>query len=96
MAKRPVREGESEFCREQPFSWLANLDPEEGDLGLAEILENEAEYSGKKLSTNVRVPGRLCKESRFGDFYEDVLKADADMVAIVRNGYVVTFVQLTY
>ena len=93
MAKRPVCEGESEFCREQPFSWLAHLDPEEGDLELAENLANEAVYSGKKLSTNVRVPGRLFKEARFGDFYEDVLKEDAETVSIVQYGYIVPFVQ---
>ena len=73
MSKRPVRKEERELSQEQPFTWLQHLDPDDEDVELAEALVNEAEYSGKKLSTNVRVPGRLCKESRFGVFYEDVL-----------------------
>ena len=93
MFKRPIRQQERGFSQEQPFTWLQQLDPDEEDVDLAESLVNEAEYSGKKLSTNVRVPGRLCKESRFGDFYEDVLKADAETVSIIRHGYIFPFLQ---
>ena len=81
------------FYQEQPFTCLQHLDPEEEDVELAESLFNDAEYSRKKISTNVRVPDRLCKEGRFGDSYEDVLKADAETVSIVWYGYIVPFVQ---
>ena len=52
---------------------------------------NEAAYSGKKLSTNVKVPGRLKKDPGFANFYEDVLHADPEVIATVREGYYFPF-----
>ena len=31
---------------------------------------------GKKLTTNNAVPGRLCRDKSYAEFYKDVLEAD--------------------
>ena len=54
------------------------------------IVENKAEYVGKKLKTDSRVPGRL-RADEHADFYRDVLGADAETVAIIRYGYKIPF-----
>ena len=74
------------------LSWLsavANFDNEEQELGKA--LENESVYMGKKLTTNTAVPGRLCRDRRYQEFYREVLDADEKIVKIVANGYKVPF-----
>ena len=73
----------------QPFEWLADtVASDEDDFELVKTLSNEAKYLGKKLSINVGVPGRLAKEERFSDFYEEVLKVDADnrLKYLIRKG----------
>ena len=63
------------------LSWLsaaANFDNEEQELGKS--LENESVYMGKKLTTNTAVPGRLCRDRRFADFYREVLNADEKLL----------------
>ena len=62
----------------------------EGEQGLGEMLVNHMEYVGKRLSTNSGIPGRL-KKLQFVEFYEGTLKAYAEMVAMVRHGYVISF-----
>ena len=54
------------------------------------IVENNAEYVGKKLKTDSRVPGRLRADDH-ADFYRDVLGADEETVAIIRHGYNIPF-----
>ena len=54
-------------------------------------MENKGEYIGKKLSTNAAVPGRLCRDPKYADFYQDVLKADEKIIKIVSKGYIVPF-----
>ena len=54
---------------------------------MEEMLVNNIEYVGKRLSTNSGVLGRL-KKPQFAD-YEDVLKADAETMAVVRHGYII-------
>ena len=52
------------------LSWLsaaANFDNEEQELGKS--LENESVYMGKKLTTDTVVPGRLCRDGRYSEFY---------------------------
>ena len=45
---------------------------------------NHAEYVGKRLTTNLGVSGRL-RKPEFGDFYEEVLKADQETIAFIRH-----------
>ena len=69
------------------LSWLsaaANFDNEEQELGKA--LENESVYMGKKLTTNTAVPGRLCRDRRYAEFYSEVLDMDEKIVKVVTNG----------
>ena len=68
---------------------MANFDNEEQDLG--KVLENESVYMGKKLTTNTAVPGRLCRDRRYVDFYKEVLDSHKKIVKIVANGYKVPF-----
>ena len=76
------------------FSWLTdNILVGEEESHLGEMLELEGAYSGKTLSTNSRVPGRLNKETRFADFYENVLKADREVLGVVTQGYKIPFSQ---
>ena len=80
------------LIQENSLSWLsatATFDNEEEDLGRS--LENEGDYIGKKLSTNSSVPGRLCRDPKYPDFYRDVLKADKKVIKIVTKGYLVPF-----
>ena len=71
------------------LSAAASFDNEEQELGKA--LENEGVYMGKKLTTNMEVPGRLCRDKSYAEFYKDVLEADEKIVKIVANGYKVPF-----
>ena len=45
----------------------------------------------KKLSMNAAVPGRLCRDPKYADFYQDVLKADGKITKIFSKGYIVPF-----
>ena len=56
--------------------WLVENDMGVEEVELSKSIVNEASYIGKRLTTDMGVPGRLSKEARFGEFYEDVLKAD--------------------
>ena len=74
------------------LSWLsaaANFDNEEQELGKA--LENEGVYIGQKLTTNTIVPGRLCRDKSYAEFYKEVLQADEKIEKMVANGYKVSF-----
>ena len=77
------------------LSWLSaaanfdNFDNEEQEFGKA--LENESVYMGKKLTTNMVVPGRLCIDRRYVDFYKEVLDAGEKILKIDANGYKVPF-----
>ena len=80
------------LIQENSLSWLsatATFDNEEEDLGRS--LENEGDYIGKKLYTNSAVPGRLCRDPKYAEFYRDVLKADKKVIKIILNGYSVSF-----
>ena len=61
------------LIQENGLSWLsaaATFDNEEENLGRS--LENKGEYIGKKLSTNAAVPGRLCRDTKYAEFYKEV------------------------
>ena len=72
------------WMQDSNLTWLSaavSFDNEEQELG--KLLDNENKYMGKKLTTNAKVPGRLCRDRRFADFYKEVLKADDKIVKIV-------------
>ena len=50
------------------------------------LLVNSADYVGKTLKTDRRVPGRL-RADKHADFYEKVLGADEETVSIIKHGY---------
>ena len=83
-------------AKNQPaaYQWCANNNFHSSESDLAHSLVNEAAYLGKPLTMNVGVPGRLSSSSEFGDFYENVLLADQETIAIVRYGYVVPFEEI--
>ena len=64
------------------------------DFSLVKSLENQAVYSGKRLSTDIRVPGRLNRDVAFADFYREVLKADAETIHIIKEGYYFPFIEM--
>ena len=59
------------------------FDPEES---VGDILANESAYVGKKLTTNRRVPGSICKQEFFG-YWKEVLKAPEFVLDTLREGY---------
>ena len=69
------------------YGWLAEtlaaftFDNDEECLGKS--LDNESAYMGKKLSTNKAVPGRLCRDPKFAEFYKETLKADKKTLKII-------------
>ena len=74
------------------LAWVsaaASFDNEEKELG--KTLKNEGVYMGKKLTTNTAVPGRLCRDKSYAEFYKDMLEADEKIVKMVANGYKVPF-----
>ena len=42
-------------------------------------------FMRKKLTTNAAVPGQLCRDRRFADFYKDILNADEKIIKIVSS-----------
>ena len=76
-------------CKCFAESPVSTFDNEEQVLG--KVLENEAAYIGKKLSTNNMVPGTLCRVPEHAAFYKDVLQADQQVLNVVSYGYVFPF-----
>ena len=73
------------------LSTLEHLDyTADSEEHLAVFLKNTSDYVGKKLVTNREVPGRLLN-SEFADFYENIVKAPKDMVAVYTSGYEIPF-----
>ena len=58
---------------------------------LAKTLVNNADYAGKKLSTDVRVPGRIGRPEYF-EFWRDELKASDFVLNVIKEGYKFPFV----
>ena len=76
------------------FGWATDdMIVGEDESHLGEMLELEGAYSGKTLTTNSRVPGRLSKEPRFAEFYRDVLKAGSDVLRVMTYGYKIPFTE---
>ena len=59
---------------------------DESELEVAKMLVNNSSYAGRKLSTDVRVPGRI-SDPKYYDFWENTLKANKFCLGIVKYGY---------
>ena len=57
---------------------------------VAKMLVNNADYVGKKLTTDVRVPGRIGRPE-FYDFWKNDLKASDFVLDTIKNGYKIPF-----
>ena len=84
----PISDKEGEEVK-----WLVDESLVPKVFNLCKTIEFERDYCGKKLTTYPLVPGRLAKVERDETFYKDVLKADWDVVSVVRDSYVVPFLQ---
>ena len=62
------------------------VDCQEEDVFSAFVSVNETAYSGKKLTTNSLVPGRL-SNPKFFSFWKDELLADEFVLDTIKNGY---------
>ena len=56
------------------------------EISMKNILINESSYVGKKLSTDIRVPGSICN-TKYYDYWKNVLKAPEFVLETLRNGY---------
>ena len=65
---------------------LPSFDFEEEDKELVKIIVNESEYAGRRLTTDLRVPGRI-NEQRFYDFWKNELKASDFVLSTLKHGY---------
>ena len=69
------------------YAWLAQSTFHNDDMELGKVLENEAEYVGKDLTTDNCVPGRLRRAPEFATFYRKVIGADREVVDIFSARY---------
>ena len=60
---------------------------------LAKVLVNNANYAGKQLSTDVRVPGRIGRPEYF-EFWRDELKASDFVLNVIKEGYKFPFTSM--
>lgn len=63
------------------------------EQSLAETLVNNSNYVGKKLTTDLRVPGRI-GNPEFYDFWKYELKASDFILDTIKNGYKFPFLDL--
>ena len=63
-----------------------DLGVDEEDPALAQLLVNNANYMGRQLTTDVRVPGRIGRPEYF-PFWRDELKASDFVLATISEGY---------
>ena len=62
----------------------------ESDRAMLESLVNDAEYVGRRLSTNCAVPGNISKP-QYRDFWENEIKPSDQVLDIIRRGYSLPF-----
>ena len=80
---------------EEPFApgvSTANIECHDSDEKLVESLSlsNDTVYIGRKLVTDIRVPGRVNKEE-FRDFWVNELQPSQLLLDIILNGYKLQF-----
>ena len=56
------------------------------ESGLAKSLVNESIYAGRRLSTDIRVPGRI-GDPKYFDFWKNELKASDFILDTIQGGY---------
>ena len=78
-----MMEGENETFLDPVFSTFSYKDE---NKELIQIIENESEYAGRRLTTDTRVPGRI-NETRFYDFWKNYLKASDFVLSTLKEGY---------
>ena len=66
------------------FSHL--VDCEDDDYSLVQSLTNEAEYIGRKLTTNKKVPGNIHKD-HYREFWVNVLKPSDLVLKTISEGF---------
>ena len=79
---------EPEFA---PGVQLCDVIFHDSDTELIQSLSNDTEYFGRKLTTDVRVPGRINK-LQFRDYWLNVLKPSDLLKDTIINGYKLPFV----
>ena len=62
------------------------LDCDDDDSEVVKSLVNEFDYVGNKLSTDVRVPGRIGNK-KFYKFWKEELKASSFILSTISEGY---------
>ena len=67
-----------------------DLGVEEEEVGLIDVLVNNGNYEGRKLVTDVRVPGRI-GNPKFFPFWRDELKASPFILSTISEGYKLPF-----
>ena len=69
---------------------LEGVEFHESDRPMLEALVNDSNYVGRRLSTNISVPGSISKP-QFRSFWKNVLKPSKEVMNIVENGYKLPF-----
>ena len=77
-------------AEEEKIVRLFDVQCDDTDAKLVESIENEANYVGRRLVTNVEVPGNIHKES-FRTFWEETLQPTEMVRDTVRRGYALPF-----
>ena len=65
---------------------FVELGVEDESPDLAQVLVNNASYTGRRLTTDVRVPGRI-GNPKFFNFWRDELKASPFVLSTISEGY---------
>ena len=89
-APYPYNQEESDLELLNDFSSLGHIACDESDVSLVQSLSNDATYVGRKLTTDVSVPGNIHK-SRFRKFWENDLKPSDFVLKTLKEGYELPF-----
>ena len=74
------------------FSYLVE-DCQDSDFELVQSLTNEADYFGRRLTTNCAVPGNIHRE-KYRDFWLNVLKPSKLVRDTIEYGYSLPFASI--
>ena len=69
---------------------LSDVNFQESDAALVSSLENQLQYEGRRLTTNMDVPGNIHKQ-KFRNFWLDMLKAPEFVLKTLEEGYKLPF-----
>ena len=71
---------------------FSDLEFGEEDANLASSLENQLDYVGRRLSTNISVPGNIHRP-RFREFWQKELEAPEFVIETLASGYSLPFTE---